>query len=103
MSKCIHFDIVEVYTHTSAFAYVLRHAVLTNSPDACLPWRLFSMFNAAYDDDQRSSYTETILSCPCSRSITNELFRLYIRAGRVGGWRVCIWVTKSGDPGVIYG
>jgi hypothetical protein len=36
------------------FADVLR-AVLTNSPNSCPPERLFSIFNATYDDDQKSS------------------------------------------------
>jgi hypothetical protein len=41
------------------FAYVLR-AVLTNSPNSCPPERLFSIFNATYDDDQKSSYADYI-------------------------------------------
>ena len=41
------------------FAYVLR-AVLTNSPNSCPPERLFSLFNATYNDDQKSSYTDYI-------------------------------------------
>ena len=41
------------------FAYVLR-AVLTNSPNSCPPERLFSLFNATYNDDQKSSYADYI-------------------------------------------
>ena len=42
------------------FTYVLR-AVLTNSPNSCPPERLFSIFNATYDDDpQKSSYADYI-------------------------------------------
>jgi hypothetical protein len=41
------------------FTYVLC-AVLTNSPNSCLPERLFSIFNATYNDDQKSSYTDYI-------------------------------------------
>jgi hypothetical protein len=41
------------------FTYVLR-AVLTNSPNSCPPERLFSIFNATYNDDQKSSYTDYI-------------------------------------------
>jgi hypothetical protein len=41
------------------FAYALR-AVLTNSPNSCPPERLFSLFNATYNDDQKSSYTDYI-------------------------------------------
>ena len=37
------------------FAYVLR-AVLTNSSNSCPPERLFSLFNATYDDDQKKSH-----------------------------------------------
>jgi hypothetical protein len=42
-----------------AFTYVLR-AVLTNSPNSCSPERLFSIFNATFDDDQKKSYTDYI-------------------------------------------
>ena len=70
------------------------------------------MFNAAYDDDQRSAYAETILSCPCSRSITNELLRLR-KGWRLEGMYMCykvrrpggyIWVTCMGNTlmGPIY-
>ena len=41
------------------FTYVLR-AVLTNSPNSCPPERLFSIFNATYNDYQKSSYTDYI-------------------------------------------
>ena len=41
------------------FTYVFR-AVLTNSPNSCPPERLFSIFNATYNDDQKSSYTDYI-------------------------------------------
>ena len=41
------------------FAYVLR-AVLTNSPNSCPPERLFSIFNATYDDDQKKSHADYI-------------------------------------------
>ena len=41
------------------FTYVLRE-VLTNSPNSCPPERLFSIFNATYNDDQNSSYTDFI-------------------------------------------
>ena len=41
------------------FAYVLR-AVLTNSPNSCPPERVFSMFNATYNDDQKSSHADYI-------------------------------------------
>ena len=43
----------------SGFTYVLR-AVLTNSPNSCPPERLFSLFNATYNDDQKSSYADYI-------------------------------------------
>jgi hypothetical protein len=52
------------------FTYVLRE-VLTNSPNSCPPERLFSIFNATYNDDQKSSYTDYI-EYRCSRSLTNE-------------------------------
>jgi hypothetical protein len=42
-----------------AFAYVLR-AVLTNSPNSCPSERLFSIFNATYNDDQKSSHADYI-------------------------------------------
>jgi hypothetical protein len=41
------------------FTYVLR-AVLTNLPNSCPPERLFIIFNATYNDDQKSSYTDYI-------------------------------------------
>ena len=41
------------------FAYVFR-AVLTNSPNSCPSERLFSLFNATYNDDQKSSYADYI-------------------------------------------
>ena len=41
------------------FTYVLR-AVLTNSPNSCPPECLFSIFNATYDDDQKSLYADYI-------------------------------------------
>jgi hypothetical protein len=41
------------------FVYVLR-AVLTNSPNSCPPECLFSIFNATYNDDQKSSCTDYI-------------------------------------------
>ena len=41
------------------FAYVLR-AVLANSPNSCPPERLFSIFNATYNDDQKSSCADYI-------------------------------------------
>ena len=41
------------------FTYVLR-AVLTNSSNSCPPESLFSIFNATYDDDQKSSYADYI-------------------------------------------
>ena len=41
------------------FAYVLR-AVLTNSPNSCPPECLLSLFNATYNDDQKSSYADYI-------------------------------------------
>ncbi len=41
------------------FAYVLR-AVLTNLPNSCPTEHLFSIFNATYDDDQKSSYADYI-------------------------------------------
>jgi hypothetical protein len=41
------------------FAYVLR-AVLTNSPNSCPPERLFSLFNATYNDDQKKSHADYI-------------------------------------------
>ena len=37
------------------FAFVLR-AVLTNAPNSCPPERLFSMFNATFGEDQKSSF-----------------------------------------------
>jgi hypothetical protein len=43
----------------SGFAYVLR-AVLTNSPNSCSPERLFILFNATYNDDQKKSHTDYI-------------------------------------------
>jgi hypothetical protein len=39
--------------------HVLR-AVLTNSPNSCPPERLFSIFNASYNDDQKRSYADYI-------------------------------------------
>ncbi len=41
------------------FAYVLR-AVLTNSPKSCPPERLFGIFNATYNDDQKKSHVDYI-------------------------------------------
>ncbi len=41
------------------FTYVLR-AVLTNSPNSCPPERHFSIFNATYNDDQKSSHADYI-------------------------------------------
>ena len=35
-------------------------AVLTNSPNSCPPERLFSIFNATYNDDQKRSHTDYI-------------------------------------------
>ncbi len=43
----------------SGFAYVLR-AVLTNSPNSCPPERLFILFNATYNDDQKKSHADYI-------------------------------------------
>jgi hypothetical protein len=43
------------------FTYVLR-AVLTNSPNSCPPDRLFSIFYATYDDDQKRSHADYIQS-----------------------------------------
>jgi len=37
------------------FAFVLR-AVLTNAPNSCLSERLFSMYNAAFGEDQQRSF-----------------------------------------------
>ena len=37
------------------FAFVLR-ALLTNAPNSCPPERLFSMFNATFGEDQKSSF-----------------------------------------------
>jgi hypothetical protein len=57
------FDLSDWWKSNSArlpgFEYVLR-AVLTNSPNSCPPERLFSLFNATYNDDQKSSYTDYI-------------------------------------------
>ena len=41
------------------FTYVLR-AALTNSPNSCPPERLFSIFNATYNDDQKRSHADYI-------------------------------------------
>ena len=41
------------------FAYVLR-AVLTNSLNSCPPECLFSIFDATYNDDQKSSHDDYI-------------------------------------------
>jgi hypothetical protein len=41
------------------FAYVFR-AVLTNSPNSCPAERLFSIFNATYNDDQKRSHADYI-------------------------------------------
>ena len=41
------------------FAYVLS-VVLTNSPTSCPPERLFSIFNATYNDDQKGSHADYI-------------------------------------------
>ncbi len=49
----------KVCTTVPGFTYVLR-AVLTNSPNSCPPESLFTIFNATYDDDQKSSYTDYI-------------------------------------------
>ena len=43
----------------SGFVYVFR-AVLTNSPNSCPPERLFSIFNATYNDGQNKSHTDYI-------------------------------------------
>jgi hypothetical protein len=57
------FDLSDWWKSNSAtlpgFAYVLR-AVLTNSPNSCPPERLFTIFNASYNDDQKRSYTDYI-------------------------------------------
>jgi hypothetical protein len=57
------FDLSEWWKSNSGtlpgFTYVLR-TVLTNSPNSCPPERLFSIFNATYNDDQKSSYTDYI-------------------------------------------
>ena len=57
------FDLSDWWKSNSAtlpgLAYVLR-AVLTNSPNSCPPERLFSIFNASYNDDQKRSYTDYI-------------------------------------------
>ena len=41
------------------FAYVFR-AVLTSSPNSCPSESLFVIFNATYNDDQKSSRTDYI-------------------------------------------
>jgi hypothetical protein len=41
------------------FVYVLR-AVRTNSHNSCPPERLFSIFNATYNDDQKKSHADYI-------------------------------------------
>ena len=43
----------------SGFAYVFR-TVLTNSPNSCPLERLFSIFNATYNDDQKRSHADYI-------------------------------------------
>ena len=57
------FDLSDWWKSNSAtlpgFTYVLR-AVLTNSPNSCPPERLFSIFNASYNDDQKRSYADYI-------------------------------------------
>jgi hypothetical protein len=47
---------VQRYQHSR---HVLR-AVLTNSPNSCPPERLFSIFNATFDDDQKSTHADYI-------------------------------------------
>jgi hypothetical protein len=39
------------------FSFVLR-ALLTNAPNSCPPERLFSMFNAAFGEDQRRAFAD---------------------------------------------
>jgi hypothetical protein len=46
-------------TTPPGFTYLLR-VVLTNSPNSYPPESLFSIFNATYNDDQKSSYTDYI-------------------------------------------
>ena len=43
----------------AGFVYVFR-TVLTNSPNLCPSERLFSIFNATYNDDQKRSHTDYI-------------------------------------------
>ena len=43
----------------SGFTYVLRE-VLTNSPNSFPSQRLFSLFNATYNDDQKKSHADYI-------------------------------------------
>ncbi len=40
----------------TAFTYVFR-TVMTNSPNSCPSESLFTIFNATYNDDQKSAYT----------------------------------------------
>ncbi len=47
------------YATLPGFAYVLR-PVLTNSPNSCPPERLFSIFNATYNHDQKKSHADYI-------------------------------------------
>ncbi len=42
------------------FTYVLRE-VMANSPNSFPPERLFSIFNATYDDDQKRSHTDSVV------------------------------------------
>ena len=43
----------------SGFTYLLR-AVLTNSPNSCLPECLFSIFNTTFNDDQKNARADYI-------------------------------------------
>jgi hypothetical protein len=68
-----------------AFACVLR-AVLTNSPNSCPPERLFSIFNATYNDEQKSSHTDYIQLSMQSQFNKRALqyWSVSIRCGRAG-------------------
>ncbi len=55
-----HFFFIKGFFHYFSPHFFPTRAVLTNSPNSCPPERLFSIFNATYNDDQKSSYTDYI-------------------------------------------
>ena len=68
-TQVIKYQVLADCVTLPGFAHVLC-AVLTNSPNSCPPDRLFSIFNATYDDDQKRSHGDYI--------------QLWVRG--LGGW-----------------